>query len=418
MGKCLLAKTKKKKTIEMKIGYITFLFLILLSACNSAKKQSELANITSALDSLKSIYAPDERVALWNIIIEANSQGINISGELDNKIAISEIEKVVRDKYPDVSVKLKALPEDNKGRTVNGLVNNSVINLRANPRHSAEIVTQLLLGTPVKILKKENGWYLVQAPNKYIAWVDAPALVKKNSDEIGNYQHSKKVIFNKQYGFSYAEPDDKSQVVSDLVIGSILPVLRSNTSYYQVQYPDKRMAWVKKDDVLDANEVFNKQPDGEALVETAVKFLGIPYLWGGTSSKAVDCSGLTSTIYFLNGVVLQRDASQQIKYGEVVSTVYDGNALQPGDLLFFRRGNKSTNPEIITHVAMYIGNSEFIHASGRVKINSIDSTSENFIPEYVTRFVCALRIKNNTDGLGLEPIPENEFYKEIISNKK
>ncbi len=402
----------------MKTTYIIFIILILLSACSPSQKKAELAKVTSLLDSLKTVYAPDSRVALCDINIETNSDEIIVSGELDNKEAVSKIEKVVGEEYPDVVLKLKLLPENNNGQIVNGLVNNSVINLRSNPRHSAEIATQLLLGTPVKILKRENGWYLVQAPNKYIAWVDGSALVRKNRDEIDNYKRSEKIIFNKQYGFSYSEPDDKSQVVTDLVLGSVLPILKSNSNYYQVQYPDNRIAWVKKDEVLDANEIFNKQINETELVETAIKFVGIPYLWGGTSSKAIDCSGLTSTIYYMNGTLLQRDASQQVKYGEIITTTYDWKNLLPGDLLFFRRGDSKTVPEIITHVAMYIGNSEFIHASGRVRINSMDSTHENFVPSYVKRFVKATRVRGEIGSEGIKQISENKFYNEIINNSK
>ncbi len=402
----------------MKTTYIIFIILILLSACSPSQKKAELAKVTSLLDSLKTVYAPDSRVALCDINIETNSDEIIVSGELDNKEAVSKIEKVVGEEYPDVVLKLKLLPENNNGQIVNGLVNNSVINLRSNPRHSAEIATQLLLGTPVKILKRENGWYLVQAPNKYIAWVDGSALVRKNRDEIDNYKRSEKIIFNKQYGFSYSEPDDKSRVVTDLVLGSVLPILKSNSNYYQVQYPDNRIAWVKKDEVLDANEIFNKQINETELVETAIKFVGIPYLWGGTSSKAIDCSGLTSTIYYMNGTLLQRDASQQVKYGEIITTTYDWKNLLPGDLLFFRRGDSKTVPEIITHVAMYIGNSEFIHASGRVRINSMDSTHENFVPSYVKRFVKATRVRGEIGSEGIKQISENKFYNEIINNSK
>ena len=287
--------------------------------------------------------------------------------------------------------------------------------MRSNPRHSAEIATQALLGTPIKILKREGDWYLVQTPNKYIAWVDAPALVKIGSEELKNYKHSEKVVYTNQYGFSYSEPNERSQVVSDLVIGCILPITDDNAGFFKVSFPDNREAWVKKDEVEDADEVFDRIIEDEELIETAKKFVGIPYLWGGTSSKGLDCSGFTSTIYLINGTVLQRDASQQTKYGEEITTDYDYTKLQVGDLLFYGRKASDSLSERVTHVAMYIGDTEFIHASGRVRINSMDSTRENFIPQYVPRFVRATRVKGVANKLGIERIADNDFYKEILN---
>ncbi len=404
--------------MHRKLSCFAFIILIIFSACSPNPKSKKLSDVTSLLDSLELVYAPDKRVTLWEVYTCSASGTINISGELDKNETISAITKIVEKRYPNVNISLKLLPENENVQIVNGLVINSVINLRSNPRHSAEIATQAVLGTPIRILKKEGGWYLVQAPNKYIAWVDAAAIIRKNQKEIDDYKHSKKIIYNKQYGFSYSKPDNKAQVVTDLVAGSILPVLKSNTNYWQVQYPDNRIAWVKKDEVLDANKIFNKQIDNKDLVETAMKFVGIPYLWGGTSSKAIDCSGLISTIYYMNGIILQRDASQQAKYGKAVTTTYNWRKLQPGDLLFFRRGDSATHPEIITHVAMYIGDTEFIHASGRVRINSIDSRRENFIPSYVNRFVKAIRVLGETDNEGIEQIRNNAFYNEIINKTK
>ena len=366
------------------------------------------------MDSLELIYAPDKRISLWDISISESSGTIKLSGELEKAEAYNVIDDVITNKYPDVENKIELLPEGGDKQIITGLINNSVANLRSDSRHSSEIVTQVLLGTPIRVLKRENDWYLVQTPNKYIAWVDYQALVRIDDKELANYKLSEKIIYNLQYGFSYSEPDDKSQVVTDLVLGCILPVSSANAEFYQVQYPDKRIAWVKKDEVLDAAEVFNKTIVEEELVKTAKRFLGIPYLWGGTSSKAIDCSGFTSTVYFMSGTLLQRDASQQTKYGEEITSTYDYKNLNPGDLLFYGRKASDSLPERVTHVAMYIGDTEFIHASGKVRINSIDSTRNNFIPDYVPRFVRTVRIKGASDTEGIEQISENDFYKEII----
>ena len=399
-----------------KVKNTSFIFLIALfviSACNTRINNAGIADINYLLDSLEIIYAPDQRVSLWDISVSESSGTIKLSGEIDKTEAYNAIDEVITNKYPDVENKIELLPEGGNEQIITGLINNSVANLRSDSRHSSEIVTQVLLGTPIRVLKRENDWYLVQTPNKYIAWVDYQALVRIDEKELANYKLSEKIIYNLQYGFSYSEPDDKSQVVTDLVLGCILPVSSANAEFYQVQYPDKRIAWVKKDEVLDAAEVFNKTIVEEELVKTAKRFLGIPYLWGGTSSKAIDCSGFTSTVYFMSGTLLQRDASQQTKYGEEITSTYDYLNLNPGDLLFYGRKASDSLPERVTHVAMYIGDTEFIHASGKVRINSIDSTRNNFIPEYVPRFVRTVRIIGASDE-GIEQISENAFYKEII----
>ena len=167
----------------------------------------------------------------------------------------------------------------------------------------------------------------------------------------------------------------------------------------------------------DAAEIFYKAVQEEELVKTAVKFNGIPYLWGGVSSKALDCSGLSSNVFFMNGILLPRDASQQALCGKEITTDYEFKELITGDLLFFGRKGTAAQPEKVTHVAIYLGDSEFIHAAGyrdRVSINSIDSTRENYIPDYPETFVRAVRMTGEDDD-GFQPITENDFYKEIIN---
>jgi cell wall-associated NlpC family hydrolase len=392
--------------------------LFAFTACHPQLKTNELPAIESVLDSLKLVYAPDTRIALWEVELSGEGDSILIRGALDNAAVYTAITESIGTQFPNVDVQLKILPEENSGQLVTALINNSVANLRSHPRHSAELATQALLGMPIRILKKEGEWYLVQTPNRYIAWIDDDGIVEINKQELNTYKSRKKVVYKEIVGFSYAVPNVHSQTVSDLVLGCILPVIDSKRRFYQVQYPDKRLAWVKKKEVVDLDEILKRSIDEKYLLAMAKHFLGFPYLWGGTSAKAVDCSGFTSTIYAMNGIILQRDASQQTKYGKEITTDYQWKKLQAGDLLFFGRKASDSLPERVTHVAMYIGNTEFIHASGKVRINSMDSTKENFIPEYVPRFVRAIRIDGAIDGKGIERMADNDFYKEITATSK
>jgi cell wall-associated NlpC family hydrolase len=113
--------------------------------------------------------------------------------------------------------------------------------------------------------------------------------------------------------------------------------------------------------------------DTAALFRTAFRLAGRPYLWGGTSPKGMDCSGFTKTVYFLHGMIIPRDASQQVHAGEEVPITEDLAGLQPGDFLFF--GNlREDGSERITHVGIYLGEGRFIHSgadNGAVRIQSL-----------------------------------------------
>lgn len=104
----------------------------------------------------------------------------------------------------------------------------------------------------------------------------------------------------------------------------------------------------------------------ESIALTAKEFLNVPYLWGGKSFFAVDCSGFTQLVYKVHNIKLPRDTSQQVDVGESLTFVEES---QPGDLAFFE------NPEgKIIHVGIMLDNQKIIHASGKVRIDTLDST--------------------------------------------
>jgi murein DD-endopeptidase len=106
---------------------------------------------------------------------------------------------------------------------------------------------------------------------------------------------------------------------------------------------------------------------GNEVVERAEEYLGAPYRSGGTSTNGVDCSGLTYSVYRSVGVNLPRSSDEQVRVGEPVAR----EALAPGDLIFF--GSTSN----VSHVGIYAGDGEFIHASTRarsVRFDRLDTT--------------------------------------------
>ena len=378
--------------------------------------------IKGDLDSLKLIYAPDTRTALWTAGISHSRGKVTLDGEVAQNDAYLAIIESVTARLPDIGMELKLLPEKEPERQVNGLVNHSVVNLRAAPSHRAEMVTQALLGTPIRILKEEGGWSLVQTPNRYLGWLEDVVFRYIGEEEIGEYRLLDKVVFTFQHGLTYSEPDPGSRPVSDLVAGCILPVLEREKHFLKVVYPNGRVAWVRGEETADTREHFGLPHAGGDLAETALSFNGIPYQWGGTSPKSFDCSGLSFLVYYLNGILLPRDADQQSRCGRVVSTDYRPEGLVPGDLLFFGRRATADETERVTHVGIYIGDTEFIHASavsGSVGINSMDPGRENYLPDYPAIFVRSVRIIGEPafeEGpRGFEPVSGNAFYQQIIS---
>ena len=113
----------------------------------------------------------------------------------------------------------------------------------------------------------------------------------------------------------------------------------------------------------------------EALVKTAKDFIGVPYLWGGASvDDGFDCSGLTMTVYQLNGLNLPRNSKRQFDAG----TSINKNDLQKGDLIFFCKKGTSS----VSHVGIYIGDGKFIHASSQCKKIRVDSLSTNYFTNH------------------------------------
>ena len=388
----------------------------LLGACTSPVEKT-LSELDAFLEDLKSEYAPDDRIEWWNPVIVAEDKRVTLLGEVDSREAYDAILQGVDTQFPGVEKELLLIPEVEDGGVVNALVNNSVIHLRAEPSSKKEMVTQAQLGAPVRILKTEGGKSLIQVPDGYLGWVNTAEIYALNQEELAEYRGADKVVFTAQYGMSFSEPDENSLPVSDLVIGNILVRVSDGPEFSQVKYPDGRLAWVKSTELIPASEVFFKSTSIENLVHTAMKFHGIPYLWGGTSSKNIDCSGLVCNVYFMNGMQLPRDADMQALIGRELSTEFVSEGLEPGDLLFFGRKASEGKEESVTHVAMYIGGGEYIHSAGwkeRVSINSMDSTREHFIERYPEIFVRSVRILGEKYE-GFRPLAENKFYQEIIT---
>ncbi|WP_034887115.1 NlpC/P60 family protein [Gillisia sp. Hel_I_29] len=393
-----------------KINLLALVGLLTIASCNKKAEEKEDNKAQAYIEDVKQEYAPDKRVALFDVeAMQANDAYI-LKGESNLPDAVSALKEKLNAEGISFADSIQLLPTtDLEGKT-NGLIKISVANLRGEGKHSAELVTQATMGTPVKILKNNEGWTLIQTPDGYISWVDYGGVIGLTDAEFEDWKAADKIIYLNPYGKSFEKADLKSQPVSDLVAGDILEVLSDKNGFYEVKYPDGQKAFVDKVEAMGYSDwVASVDQSGEDLVATAKKLMGLPYLWGGTSPKGVDCSGFTKTVYFLNGLVIPRDASQQVHTGKLIDSTKNFENLVPGDLLFFGKKATDSTGERIIHVGMWIGDQKFIHSMGNVHISTMDTTSADFDEYNYNRYLRTKRI-NNQEGNGLLYLAKKDIF--------
>ncbi len=277
--------------------------------------------------------------------------------------------------------------------------------LRQKPDYESPLETQELMGTIVEIVGEQGYWREVITPQPYRAWCTDQGLIEMTAEELEAYENAPKVMFMGLYGHVYANPSYKSATLCDLVGGDIMRLVRRQIGWTEVMLPSGGRGFVPSKE-LKVHDGFMSTAQGEgscdsiddetmeSIISEAEKLLGAPYLWGGMSAKGVDCSGLVRISCIMNGILLPRNASQQINCGDRVEMPLDARFwdeaqrvdsegfknemlarvenLQRGDLVFF--GTPASEPgrkPRVTHVGIYIGDNRIIHSSHRVRINSL-----------------------------------------------
>ncbi len=372
---------------------IIFLMFAFASALFS---QSEISQrYVGFIEEIAKKYVPDKRVDVFDVSIYENGERIILKGETTKKEAKDELIAKFKQVTQNFVDSVLVLPSPELGGKIYGVISVSVASMRAKPSHQSELVNQVLMGSSVKILKRQGYWYFIQTepPEDYLGWIEEGGLVVFDSEGFESWQKMKKVIFTDYFGFVYSQKDKKSVLVSDLSMGNILAVEKDEGEWVKVILPDGRTGYVERNSVVDF-ERWKKETklNVNSIINTAKKFVGFPYLWGGTSVRGFDCSGFTKIVFKMNGFELPRDADQQSRLGIEVEPGKDFENLKPGDLLFFGQKAGGDKPEKIVHVGIYLGNKEFIHCSGKVSIDSFDPKAPNFNEYRYKTFVKAKRL--------------------------
>ncbi|MEG1617431.1 MAG: C40 family peptidase [Bacteroidales bacterium] len=391
----------------MKVRLIAICTLIIL-AVTPIYADKKVKKVKTLIQTTGDENIPDKRVEVYEIKAEKERNKIILTGSTTNPDVKEKLLKGLNERKIRFTDQIILLPDTTEDKACYGVVNLSAMNMRNRPSYSAEMVSQGILGMPVRILEKKN-WRRVQTPDNYIGWVTSGSVQAMTKAEYNAWVDAPKVVFIRPYGFCYSKPDKNAQTVSDLVSGAMLQWEGEYQGFHMVVYPDGRKGFVSKAEAIPfENWIKSRQQNPSFFITTAWKYLGIPYLWGGTSPKGMDCSGFIKTIAFQNGLILSRDASQQAYEGERIETNGNFDLLLPGDFLFF--GKKEENKERVVHVGLYLGNKRFIHAATCIKVGSFDPSSDEYDEYNTNRFLWATRIYNSIASPGIVPVKDNSYY--------
>jgi len=283
----------------------------------------------------------------------------------------------------------------------------NLINLYAKPDPAAEVVSQALAGAPLKIEDTRDGFAYVMGEDRYCGWADERHVTPLRSPGGTQYEVTDLIAE------VWSEPQDKAEVLSKLVLSTKVFVLTETkqNEFVQIELPDGngKFGWLRSKSVALPSPVMAPQEWqeadstrrraiigqlGNAAVTTALRLIGVPYLWGGCSPFGIDCSGLVQLAYKINGIQLLRDSDIQYKdrrFLEVESgKSFEQAVFKPGDIVVFGKD------ENYSHIGLALGDGRFVHASGRQRSFGVyvEPCSEPF---YLERYAGAIRLSENAN---------------------
>ena len=269
---------------------------------------------------------------------------------------------------------------------IDGIVKKNVAGLFKEKATDSEQVTQAIMGQPLRIEKDEGDWLWVETWDTYHGWImnrdvtreipkpELKATVTSLFTDAMRAAHPGSEIYTKLVITTELESLETSRNLKRIGKVWVLDLAENRKDVIHVRLPDGCEAWVFAGHVSIApagEEDLPLGPTGAELVKTGKRFLGVPYLWGGTTPFGIDCSGFVQLVYRLNGVNLLRDAHIQAEDPRAIAV--ERANLQEGDLVFFAGGQDKMK---ITHTGIACGDGTFVHSAGLCRGVSINNLTD------------------------------------------
>lgn len=262
-----------------------------------------------------------------------------------------------------------------------GVVNTDVLNFRSGAGTGYGLLGQFVKGEIVQVVEHVNSEWAKVSFNGRTGYVCKKYIDIRKTETVANRNDAVRPVSVEASGYVStsslnfrSQPEFGDNIIASLPMYTQLWVI-DNVGYgWGKVYYNDTVGYVSLEYITmgQAPQAPAQTSIGSNVVEYAKKFLGKPYVYGGNGPNSFDCSGFTKYVYKNFGINIERTSYSQLNNGYYVSK----DALQPGDIVFFKQGSS------VDHVGIYVGNGQMIHASSPGDVVKYDSITSGYYNKY------------------------------------
>lgn len=308
--------------------------------------------IQAIIEEIRAEFAPDARTAVFDVHVRRRAGTIEAYGAVSDpraEAALRDRLVALKGRGPIVD-RVARVPEQGIPDRPHALVIAAMAPMLAGPRISESHLSQIAHGNPALVLREYGRWLQCRASDGYIGWIHRGYVARFDDDEARAWETGAQGAMHVSLGARVVA--EEGITIVRLPWGARVAIRDG-----RAVTPEGKTGEVVGEIVAVGDLPERFPPDGASIVATALRWIGSPYLWGGTTPSGVDCSGLAQSVFRVHGIPLPRDSDQQAGMGEPLP-IDAPDLLRPGDLLFFeeRRGR-------ISHVAISMGGFRIVHSA-------------------------------------------------------
>lgn len=307
--------------------------------------------IEKAVATLASAHT-DKRLGRFEVQVDAcDAATVKLSGKV---LESAQLQALLKEMPAGVKVDASAVQVLRKEQKTMRYVATTLTDLHREPSWISELMTQFTPGWPLEILEDGERWAFVRMADGYLGYAYKPYTTEAAPVKPTH-------LVSSTIGLVYAEPSVSDHPATRLSISTAVQVSETRGQFAKVSFPGTTVpsGWIATADLRPISSLPLKGESAAAqMIADAKKMTGVYYLWGGTTSYGIDCSGLCQLVHRLAGITIPRDADLQFAAGKKVDGDY-----QPGDLMFFGGEPAAHAPRKITHVGLSLGGWKIIHSS-------------------------------------------------------